>query len=84
MVRRGGHWLENRSAGLPIHQGWKKNTEYGKKNQVLEIVGAKGGTRTPTGVTPQDPESCASTKFRHFRTEGESTPILTRAWNMSS
>ena len=30
--------------------------------------GAKGGNRTPTGVTPQDPESCASTRFRHFRT----------------
>jgi hypothetical protein len=31
-------------------------------------IGAKGGNRTPTGVSPQDPESCASTKFRHFRT----------------
>src|SRR5262245_36014742 len=30
-------------------------------------IGAKGGNRTPTGVSPQDPESCASTKFRHFR-----------------
>ncbi len=48
--------------------GVEKTREYGKKKQALEIVGAKEGTRTPTGVTPQDPESCASTKFRHFRT----------------
>jgi len=40
----------------PIIQGWKKTREYGKKKQVLEIVGAKGGNRTPTGVTPQEPE----------------------------
>ncbi len=60
----------------PIIQGWKKTREYGKKRQVLEFIGAKEGTRTPTGVTPQEPESCASTKFRHFRTVGRNTPNL--------
>jgi hypothetical protein len=29
-------------------------------------VGAKGGNRTPTGVIPQDPESCASTNSATF------------------
>ena len=44
--------------------------------KVLEIVGAKGGNRTPTGVSPQDPESCASTKFRHFRVKGKSLRMV--------
>ena len=33
---------------------------------MLIISGAKGGNRTPTGVTPQDPESCASTNSATF------------------
>src|SRR5688572_21976438 len=40
-------------------------------------AGAKGGTRTPTGVNPQDPESCASTKsatFAVFRSHLDSSP----------
>jgi len=61
----------------PIIQGWKKTREYGKKKQVLEIVGAKEGTRTPTGVTPQEPEygtllhltspqPISASKLKHF------------------
>ena len=34
------------------------------------IYGAKGGTRTPTGRTPQDPESCASTNSATFAHSG--------------
>jgi hypothetical protein len=46
-------------------------------------IGAKGGNRTPTGVSPQDPESCASTKFRHFRAAtGDFTPYLTLGWDL--
>ena len=30
------------------------------------IDGAKEGSRTPTGITPQDPESCASTNSATF------------------
>jgi len=56
MVSRVEVYLRERSEGSRIIQGWKKTIEYGKKNQVLEFVGAKGGNRTPTGVTPQDPE----------------------------
>jgi hypothetical protein len=33
---------------------------------VLILSGAKEGSRTPTGVTPQDPESCASTNSATF------------------
>ena len=36
-------------------------------HNLLKTNGAKGGTRTPTGVTPPDPKSGASAKFRHFR-----------------
>ena len=39
----------------------------GHHAKLLETNGAKGGTRTPTGVTPPDPKSDASAKFRHFR-----------------
>lgn len=42
---------ETRPRGLRCH-GWD--------------VGAKGGTRTPTGRSPQDPESCASTNSATF------------------
>ena len=33
---------------------------------MLMIVGAKEGSRTPTSVTSQDPESCASTSSATF------------------
>ena len=30
------------------------------EEEVLVILGARGGIRTRTGLLPQDPESCAS------------------------
>jgi hypothetical protein len=33
---------------------------------VLFVLGAKEGSRTPTSVTSQDPESCASTNSATF------------------
>ena len=35
-----------------------------------EAIGAKGGTRTPTGVTPQASETCASTSSATFAGNG--------------
>jgi len=45
-----------RARGSTHHSGMEKIQRVCKKNQVLEIVGAKGGNRTPTGITPQEPE----------------------------
>ena len=46
--------------GLEIWETRKKLVDHS------DWIGAEGGTRTPTSFRSHDPESCASTRFRHF------------------
>ena len=47
------------------------------RRERLLVNGAEGETRTPTVLLPLDPESSASTKFRHFGIRGGVTLAIT-------